>query len=108
VDLVVSHGGSGSVLGALAHGRPMVVLPMGADQPLNAARITALGVGRSLDAIAATPDDVREAASSVLADASCRESAGRVADEIAALPSPDVAVGLLERLARERRPIVAA
>jgi UDP:flavonoid glycosyltransferase YjiC (YdhE family) len=86
----------------------MVVLPMGADQPLNAARITALGVGRSLDAIAASPDDVREAASSVLADASYRESAGRVADEIAALPSPDVAVGLLERLARERRPIVAA
>ena len=108
VDLVVSHGGSGSVLGALAHGRPMVVLPMGADQPLNAARITALGVGRSLDAIEATPDDVRAAASSVLADASCRESAGRIADEIAALPAPDVAVDLLERLARERRPVVTA
>jgi UDP:flavonoid glycosyltransferase YjiC (YdhE family) len=108
VDLVVSHGGSGSVLGALAHGRPMVVLPMGADQPLNAARITALGVGRSLDAIAATPDDVRAAAASVLADATYRESAGRVADEIAALSSPDVAVGLLERLARERRPICEA
>jgi UDP:flavonoid glycosyltransferase YjiC (YdhE family) len=108
VDLVVSHGGSGSVLGALAHGRPMVVLPMGADQPLNAERIGALGVGRSLDAVQATPDDVREAASSVLADATYRESAGRLADEIAALSSLDVAVGLLERLARERRPIVTA
>jgi UDP:flavonoid glycosyltransferase YjiC (YdhE family) len=108
VDLVVSHGGSGSVLGALAHGRPMVVLPIGADQPLNAARITAIGVGRSLDAIGATPDDVREAASLVLADATYRESAGRLAHEIAALSSPDVAVGLLERLARERRPMVAA
>lgn len=107
VDLVVSHGGSGSVLGALAHGLPMVVLPMGADQPLNAQRISVLGVGRSLDAIGATPDDVREAASSVLADATYREAAGRLADEIAALSSPDEAVGLLERLARERRPIVA-
>ena len=105
VDLVVSHGGSGSVLGALAHGRPMIVLPIGADQPLNAERISALGVGRSLDAIEATPDDVRDAASSVLADAACRESAGRLADEIAALAAPDVAVGLLERLARERRPM---
>ncbi len=28
-NLVVSHGGSGSVLGALAHGLPMVLLPMG-------------------------------------------------------------------------------
>ncbi len=108
VDLVVSHGGSGSVLGALAHGRPMVVLPIGADQPLNAERIRALGVGRSLDAIEATPHEVREAASSVLADATYREAAGRLADEIAALPSPGVAIGLLERLARERRPMVTA
>ena len=37
-DLVVSHAGSGSVLGALAHGLPMVLIPIGADQPLNAAR----------------------------------------------------------------------
>lgn len=36
-DLVINHGGSGSVIGALAHGLPMVVLPMGADQPLNPA-----------------------------------------------------------------------
>ena len=108
MDLVVSHGGFGSVLGALAHGVPMVDLPIGADQPLSAARITALGSGRSLDAIGATPDDVREAASSVLVDSGHRESAGRLADEIAALPSPEVAVGLLEWLARERRPMVAA
>ena len=86
----------------------MVVLPIVPDQPVNAERITALGVGRSLDAIATTPDDVREAASSVLAAATYRESAGGLADEIAALPSPDVAVGLLERLAPERRPMVAA
>lgn len=108
VELVVSHGGSGSVLGALAHGRPMLILPIGADQPLNAERVGALGVGRSLDAIQATADDVQKAASSVLADASYRESAGRIADEIAALPSLEVAVGLLERLARERRPLVTA
>jgi len=104
VDLVVSHGGSGSVLGALAHGRPMVVLPLGADQALNALRIDALGVGRSLNAIQATPDEIRKAVSSVLGDGAFSEAAGRVADEIAALAPPDVAVGLLERLALERSP----
>lgn len=31
-DLVVHHGGSGTVLGALAHGVPQVLLPKGADQ----------------------------------------------------------------------------
>jgi len=48
-QLVVSHGGSDSVLGALAHGLPMVLLPIGADQPLNAVRCHALGVARVLD-----------------------------------------------------------
>ncbi len=102
VDLVVSHGGSGSVLGALAHGIPLVVLPMGADQPLNAERIVALGVGRALDAVEATPVDVGAAVSSVLADAGYSAAARRMADEIAALPSPAIAVGLLEQLAHER------
>ena len=57
----VSHGGSGGVMGALAHGVPLVLLPMGADQPLNARRCAELGVARVLDAVAATPADVRDA-----------------------------------------------
>ena len=36
--LVVSHAGSGTVYGALAHGVPMLLLPIGADQPFNAQR----------------------------------------------------------------------
>lgn len=98
VDLVVSHGGSGSVLGALAHGRPMVLLPMGADQPLTAKRCVALGVGRDLDAVRATPDDVRDAAAAVLAGPGYRRAAGQLGDEIARLPPPAVAVERIERL----------
>lgn len=98
-SLVVSHGGSGSLLGALAHGLPMVLLPMGADQPLNAARCERLGVGRALDPIAASPALVGEAVSIVLADPRYRWTAERFRDEIAALPGPAHAVKLLERLA---------
>ncbi len=97
-DLVISHGGSGSVVNALAHGQPMVLIPLGADQPLNAARCAALGVARVLDAAAATPQMVREAVSHVLASSSHRLAAERVRDEIAALPGPEHAVMLLERL----------
>jgi len=102
--LVVSHGGSGSVLGALAHGLPMVLIPMGADQPLNAARCETLGLARVLDAVAATPRMVREAVSRVLEDPAYRQAAERMRDEIAALPGPEHAVMLFERLATERRP----
>ncbi len=98
-SLVISHGGSGSVLGALAHGLPSVLIPMGADQPLNAARCADLGLGRMLDPIEATPESVREAVSVVLADPSYRQAAERMRDEIAAMPGPEQAVTLLERLA---------
>jgi UDP-N-acetylglucosamine:LPS N-acetylglucosamine transferase len=97
-DAVVSHGGSGTVLGALAHGLPSVLLPMGADQPWNAARCEELGVALVLDALRATPDDVREAVSTVLHDPSYRAAAERVRGEIRALPGPEHAVRLLERL----------
>jgi UDP:flavonoid glycosyltransferase YjiC (YdhE family) len=96
---VVCHGGSGTVVGALAHGLPLVTIPMGADQPLNAARCEALGVGVALDALRATPRDVRDAVSTVLDEPGYRAAAERIRDEIAALPRPDRALALLERLA---------
>jgi UDP:flavonoid glycosyltransferase YjiC (YdhE family) len=105
--VVVSHGGSGSVIGALAHGLPMVLIPMGADQPYNAARCAELGVACLLDAIEATPETVREAVSTVLSDSGYRRAAERMRDEIAALPEPAYAVTLLERLAGEKRPLVS-
>jgi UDP:flavonoid glycosyltransferase YjiC (YdhE family) len=98
---VVCHGGSGTVIGALAYGLPLVTIPMGADQPLNAARCEALGVGLTLDAMRAQPGDVRDAVSAVLADPAYRAAAERVRDEIAALPGTDHALALLERLVAE-------
>jgi MGT family glycosyltransferase len=98
-DAVVSHGGSGSVLGALAHGLPSVLLPMGADQPLNAARCEELGVARVLDAVRATPEAIRESVSIVLSGPSYRVAAELLRDEIARLPEPAQAVTLIERLA---------
>ena len=105
-DIVVSHGGSGSVMGALTHGVPMVLIPMGADQPLNAARCADLGVAVVLDPITATPDIVRESVIIVLTAESYRQAAEALSDEMAALPGPDQAVRLLEQLAREKRPIL--
>jgi UDP:flavonoid glycosyltransferase YjiC (YdhE family) len=98
-SLVVSHGGSGSVIGALAHGLPMVLVPMGADQPLNGERCRALGVARVLDAVRATPREIGEAAATVLGGASYRRAAERLRDELADLPGPSHVVSLLERLA---------
>lgn len=96
-DLVVSHGGSGSVIGALAHGVSCLLIPLGADQPHNAARCAALGVGGVLDPMSATPESVRTAASAVLTDPGYRRAADTVRREIAALPGPESGIPLLER-----------
>lgn len=106
-DVVVSHGGSGSVVGALTFGLPSVLLPMGADQPHNAARCADLGVARVLDAVRATPQDVHTAVSQTLADSAMRRAAERIQREIADLPGPERAVELLEQLATDRRPLVS-
>ncbi|RJQ83502.1 glycosyltransferase [Amycolatopsis panacis] len=98
LDLVVSHGGSGGVLGTLAHGLPSLLLPMGADQPGNALRGRALGTARVLDPETATPTEIREAAEDLLTDPAWRAAVQRLRAEINALPGAEDTVPLLEAL----------
>ncbi len=97
-DAVVSHAGSGSVIGALSFGLPSVLLPMGADQTHNGERCRQLGVGVVLDPVAASSADIADAVTGVLADGPMQERAGRLAAEAAALPDAAAAVALLEAL----------
>jgi UDP:flavonoid glycosyltransferase YjiC (YdhE family) len=97
-DLVISHGGSGTVMGALGCGLPMVLIPLAADQPENAARCAALGVARVLPPRDLSVETARQAVRSVLREESYRREAQRLRDEIARLPGPECAVELLEQL----------
>jgi hypothetical protein len=65
-QVVVSHGGSGSTLGAFAHGLPHVVLPQGADQFLNAAIVHRVGAGIGLFDPPTKPQQIRDAVHTVL------------------------------------------
>lgn len=98
-SLVVSHAGSGSVGGTLLHGLPSVLIPMGADQPHNAARCVELGISQMLDPVAATPHSVRAAVSAVLADPGYRQNAQRLQAEFIALPDATQALQRIEYLA---------
>lgn len=101
-DLVVSHGGSGSVGGVLAHGLPSVLIPLGADQPLNATRCVQLGLGQMLDPITLTPESVRAAVMEVLATPHYQQNAHRLRDEFVALPGPADAIKLIAHLSERR------
>lgn len=95
VDVVVTAGGAGTVLAAASAGIPMVVLPQGADQFINAERATAAGVAVTVP----SADAVGAAVRSVLDDPSRAARARDVATEIAARPDADEVLAELVRRA---------
>ena len=93
---LLCHGGAGTLLAALTHGLPMVVTPLGADQPDNARLVEATGAGIAL----LDPDasSLRKAVEQALHDANMRAASVKIAREIATLPSMTEAIQHLERL----------
>jgi UDP:flavonoid glycosyltransferase YjiC (YdhE family) len=98
-DLVVCHGGSGTVLAALAAGRPLVILPMAADQPQNAAACRNAGAAVVIDRDARTPHAIRGIVADALDNRDLARAAERVRREIAVMPPPEAVVRRLEHVA---------
>ena len=108
---VVSHAGYGSMLGALAHGVPLVATPLfAADQWHNARRVAEAGAGVAVtdarramfdlpgaDAFGALPNAVRR----VLGGPGYRGAARAIAAAIRALPPVDASVDVLAAVARD-------
>ena len=65
---VVTHGGAGSTLGALAFGLPLLLVPQGADHFYNADRVVAAGAGVQLMPDRLTADSARDAVRMLLHD----------------------------------------
>ncbi|HEY3709114.1 MAG TPA: nucleotide disphospho-sugar-binding domain-containing protein [Amycolatopsis sp.] len=104
VRLVVAAGGSGTVLGALSRGKPMVLWPQGADQPVNAALAAAAGVAIVVNSAAEVTDAVTRA----LHDDALHARAAEIAAEIARAPEPaEVMTALADHAQQSRRGEVA-
>lgn len=98
-DLVVCHGGSGTVYGALAAGVPLVVAPVFADQFENGRRAAAAGAALLVEVAATEPGADRRvlgepevpalagAVVEALGRGDLGQSARRLADEMAAAPT---------------------
>jgi UDP:flavonoid glycosyltransferase YjiC (YdhE family) len=111
---IVCHGGYGSTLGALAHGVPLVVVPLfSADQWINADAVARAGAGVALDSERRTRrvlglpgpgtlDELGAAVRRVLEDSGYRSGARRIADAVRALPSVEATVDVLARVSAER------
>jgi MGT family glycosyltransferase len=95
-DLVVTHGGSGTILAALAHGLPLLILPQGADNFRNARACEANGAARVLLPAAVNVEAVREEVGILLKDSRHRECAQRLHREIELMPGPEEVARQLE------------
>jgi UDP:flavonoid glycosyltransferase YjiC (YdhE family) len=116
-DVVVNHGGYGTVSAALGAGLPLFLLPMGADQPYNTERcITA---GAALGVIQEQPPGpptaapppftppapavIRDGTRRLLDEPAFRAAARAIAAEIAAMPPAAYAAERLEQAVVERQ-----
>jgi MGT family glycosyltransferase len=95
---VITHGGHGTVMKALIAGVPLVVVPLGRDQPDNAARVVYAGAGTRLRKNASV-SALRAAVAQVIDDPGYRAAAGRMADRLAAERDDSLVVDELEHMA---------
>jgi UDP:flavonoid glycosyltransferase YjiC (YdhE family) len=100
-DAVITHGGSGTTLGALAFGVPLLLLPQGADQYSNAERIVTAGAGLQLLRDDLSVDAVRDSLHAVLDNASYRRAAEGIQTEIHEMPGTRDAIKRIEALTRD-------
>ncbi|WP_229276288.1 glycosyltransferase [Agromyces kandeliae] len=100
-DLVVTHGGHGTVIKALAAGCPLVILHHGRDQADNAVRVTRRGAGVAVPRTASSARIAR-AVAEVLGDASYREAAARLGRAIVRDVAESPLLDELERVPARR------
>ena len=93
----VQHGGAGTMMTALVHGVPQLILPEVGDEHFNAERLLVAGAGAALE----HPDaaTVRDTVARLMGDGPWREATSLMRDRILAMPTPAEVVGDLVALA---------
>jgi UDP:flavonoid glycosyltransferase YjiC (YdhE family) len=100
---LVTQCGLSTTVKALAHGVPMVCIPLIADQPENAARVVARGAGVRLERGAA-PEEIRGAIERVVDEPRYREGARCLAAVLTSEDGAETAAAEIEGLVRRETP----
>lgn len=96
-DLVVSHGGAGTMLGAAAHGVPQLILPQAADHFRNARALCSVKAGMAVNPQHQTTAEVSAAMEDVLNSGAQSVAAAALANEMSAMSDAETATYRLER-----------
>jgi len=98
MQVIVHHGGNGTVGAALAAGIPQVIIPHVADQPFWASRMAALGVApKPLPNRRLTGPRLADRLSQALNNAAMRQRATQLADRLRSEDGPGQAASFIEQ-----------
>ncbi len=102
-SLVLTHGGHGTVMKSIAHGVPVVCIPMGRDQFCVAARVVHSGCGLRLRSNPSALD-IADAVRAALGDDGMRANTERLGHVLCREIAADAGVAEMEALAGSRPP----
>lgn len=97
-DAFVTHAGMGGSAEGLAAGVPMIAVPQGAEQSMNADRLVELGVARRIDTEQATAETLRAALNDLLTDEDVSRRSARLRTQALAEGGTGRAADLIENL----------
>jgi UDP:flavonoid glycosyltransferase YjiC (YdhE family) len=98
-DLIVCHGGFGTLREALFYGVPLIIFPLGVDQPGNAARVVYHRLGLAGDIRTVTAQQIGAMIETVMNDPSFRQNAVKMSQALQADNDCAETVAFLESLA---------
>lgn len=102
-DLVITHGGNNSLNEAFHFGKPMIVLPLFADQPSNAQRLEDKGLGIRLEPFKFTEEELLQSIDKLMGDSQLKERLDGISRRIKSSDSIDKAIDAMEFVARTKK-----
>jgi len=100
--LTIFHGGLNTALESLAHGVPMIAIPITFDQPGVGARIVQTGTGTMIPIHELTVERLRKEMGEVLTNPAYRTNAKLLQGQVSAINGVKVAADIVERVLGER------
>ena len=104
-DLVVCHGGNGTIYQAMQHGVPIIGIPTMHDQEFNLDRVVDLGIGIHLSELNFKPKHLANAVEAILSNDSYHENAAHYQQILAVYDGPQNGAELIDAFVMEGKPV---
>lgn len=105
-SMAITHGGLGSIKECIYHGVPMIVFPLGYDQPLNARRVMYHNLGMAGNIETVSVDDLRSHILSVAGSDVIRNAITNMQKIFRAKEEAQPGVGIIEKILAEKNSVL--